>query len=187
MTNDLPVRELRAERSMDMNVSPSPEPLSFTERQDGTTHLLASQWIPRPIEEVFRFFSQPENLSTLTPAEMHFTMLTPSPVEMKEGQELSYRLKVKGIPIGWTSKITLWDPPHAFADLQLKGPYRTWDHTHRFERDGAGTRVLDEVIYHAPGFRWMERLIVRPDIRNIFSFRHQTLERLLSDTSSNLG
>ena len=170
-----------------MNVSAPPEPLQFIEQHDGTTHLLASQWISRPIEEVFRFFSQPENLKTLTPAENHFQLLNEPPITMKENLELSYSLKVKGVPLKWVSKITHWDPPHAFRDIQLKGPYTTWDHTHTFERDGSGTRVKDKVIYKAPGFRWMERKLVRPDIERIFRFRHETLTRLFEGSAPNLG
>lgn len=170
-----------------MQVTPAPEPLTFTEQDDGVIHLHATQWVPRPLEEVFRFFSQPENLQVLTPANMQFQMLDDTPVGMREGLELHYKLRVKGLPLRWTSRITLWDPPHAFSDLQLKGPYTKWDHTHRFERDGSGTRVIDEVLYKAPGFAWMERLLVRPDIRKIFSFRQQTLQRLYGGSSTNLG
>jgi len=170
-----------------MTLTPAPEPLKFTEKENGCTHLHASQWIARPIDEVFRFFSQPENLQVLTPANMHFRMVDETPVEMHEGRELSYKLKVKGIPIKWTSKITLWDPPHCFSDIQTKGPYTSWDHTHTFERDGSGTRVIDDVTYESPGFRWMERLLVRPDIERIFQFRHYTLEHVFGGTVPNLG
>jgi ligand-binding SRPBCC domain-containing protein len=170
-----------------MNVSTPPDPISFTEQDDGSTLLQASQWIPHPLEEVFRFFSQPENLQTLTPSHVKFQLLEETPVTMEEGRELSYRLRVKGIPIGWTSKITLWDPPNAFADIQIKGPYHMWDHTHTFEREGSGTRVIDKVIYKSPGFRWMERALVRPDIRKIFAFRHKTLESVFQGAVPNLA
>ena len=170
-----------------MNATVPTPPIQFKELSDGSTYLHASQWIPRPVDQVFRFFSQPENLQNLTPANMKFQLLADTPVEMKEGLELSYKLRVKGIPMGWTSRITLWDPPHAFADIQLKGPYKTWDHTHRFSQDGSGTRVVDEVFYHAPGPRWLERAIVRPDIERIFTFRHSTLEELLLSASGHFA
>ena len=44
--------------------------------------------------------------------------------QMHEGVEIEYRLKIRGIPIGWRSRITTWDPPHCFVDDQVRGPYR---------------------------------------------------------------
>lgn len=181
------VRTPQSNRMIGMNDFVTTEPIQFTDQKDGSTVLRASQWVPRPLEEVFRFFSRPENLQTLTPADMQFVLLADTPVEMREGLELNYKLKVKGIPLRWTSGITLWNPPISFADTQLKGPYLKWDHTHRFERDGSGTRVIDEVHYKAPGFRWTERALVRPDIRRIFAFRHKTLEEMFQGSVPNLA
>ena len=172
---------------MDMDVSPPPEPLKFEEQSDGTIRLEATQWIQRPLEEVFRFFSQPENLHALTPTRMNVELLTTTPVDMRAGRQLTYRLRVKGLPIRWTSQIVRWDPPHSFRDIQLKGPYRKWDHTHRFERDGCGTRVIDDVRYSAPGPRWMERAWIRPDVRKIFQYRHRTLEGVFRAGVPNLA
>jgi len=42
--------------------------------------LEAKQFIRRPLEEVFGFFSRPENLVVITPAKLHFKILTPSPL-----------------------------------------------------------------------------------------------------------
>ena len=40
--------------------------------------LETKQFIRRPLEEVFGFFSRPENLVVITPAKLHFKILTPS-------------------------------------------------------------------------------------------------------------
>lgn len=170
-----------------MNVAARPEPLQFKELSDRTTYLHATQWVPRPLKEVFFFFSQPENLGRLTPPNMKFVLLNETPVHMKEGLELSYKIKAKGIPMGWTSQITNWDPPHSFSDIQLKGPYVSWDHTHKFSHEGSGTLVEDEVFYKAPGFRWTERLFIRPDIERIFRFRHQALEEILAGSDGSIA
>ncbi len=44
-----------------------------------------SHQVNAPIEEVFDFFSKPENLSKITPAKMGFNVLTPSPIKMQRG------------------------------------------------------------------------------------------------------
>jgi hypothetical protein len=51
-----------------------------------TTYTLRhEQFIPRPLEEIFAFFSQAENLGLLTPPWMHFRILTPLPITMATG------------------------------------------------------------------------------------------------------
>lgn len=129
--------------------------------------------IPRPIEEVFPFFSIPENLSKLTPPFLGFSILTPSPIVMGKHALIDYELRIMGVPTRWTTLITDYDPPHRFVDQQLKGPYSFWHHTHTFESVPEGTRMTDTVRYVIP-FGIMGRLaspFVRWMLRRIFDYR----------------
>jgi ligand-binding SRPBCC domain-containing protein len=104
-------------------------------------------WLPRPIGEVFAFFSDAFNLQVLTPPWLNFSVLSPSPINMACGARILYRLRLHRIAIAWKSEITAWDPPYRFVDEQIHGPYRRWHHEHHFaERDG-GTDVQDHVEY----------------------------------------
>lgn len=142
------------------------------------------QWLPRPRPEVFTFFSDAANLERITPAFLNFHVLTASPVEMRAGALIDYRLRLRGLPLRWRSEITLWDPPMRFADVQRRGPYRTWEHTHTFEEEAGGTMVRDQVLYQLPGpdvlTRAVNALLVAPDTRRIFTFRHAALEECLA-------
>jgi ligand-binding SRPBCC domain-containing protein len=93
---------------------------------------------------------------------------------------IDYRLRLRGLPLRWRSEITLWEPPVRFADVQRRGPYRTWEHTHTFEEEAGGTMVRDQVLYQLPGpdllTRAVNALLVEPDTRRIFVFRHAALE-----------
>lgn len=125
-------------------------------------------------EEVFEFFSNPQNLNEITPRWLHFSIQTRMPVEMKEGTILDYRLKIRGLPVSWKSKITIWNPPVLFVDFQTKGPYQLWEHRHEFERIPGGTVVKDIVRYAVPGGLLepaINRFLVHPDIRRIFEYR----------------
>ena len=146
--------------------------------------LITSQWLPGPLEEIFEFFSRPENLQKLTPNQLRFQILTPSPIEMREGLKIEYKLKVHHVPLRWTSLISRWDPPHCFTDEQLKGPYKTWIHTHSFAAEGQGTRVEDRVQFQVPGGRLIEKLIVQRDLSSIFSHRHRVLEEIFGPKNS---
>jgi ligand-binding SRPBCC domain-containing protein len=74
----------------------------------------------RPIEEVFAFFSRPENLQVITPAWLDFAMVD-APPSLAAGSFIRYRLRWRFIPICWTTEITGCDPPHRFVDHQKSG------------------------------------------------------------------
>jgi len=134
----------------------------------------AEQFVPRNIEEVFSFFSRAKNLQQLTPAWLHFRILSVNPNPVRKGTLIRYALCWRIFPIRWTTEIVEWDPPHRFVDVQLKGPYRKWHHEHRFVSEDGGTRILDEVQYELPlGVigRVAHRLKVKRDVETIFAFR----------------
>ena len=79
-------------------------------------------WVPRTLPEVFEFFSRVENREKITPPWMRFRILTPLPVEMKQGATIAYALRVRGIPLQWLTEIERWNPPVEFIDVQEKGP-----------------------------------------------------------------
>lgn len=141
------------------------------------------QWLPRPPPEVFAFFADVHNLERITPAFLHFQVLSPDRIEMRPGALIDYRLRLRGVPLRWQSEITAWEPPVRFVDAQRRGPYRRWDHTHTFDEEAGGTMVRDRVFYRLPGpdllTRAVNALLVEPDTRRIFRFRHAALEESL--------
>ncbi|HTX35766.1 MAG TPA: SRPBCC family protein [Bryobacteraceae bacterium] len=148
----------------------------------GLQTLRRQQWIPRPIEEVFPFFSDARNLGAITPPWLEFRMLTPGPIYMAAGTDLRYQLSWHGVPVGWTTRIRRWEPPVRFIDVQLSGPYRLWHHTHRFEAASGGTRMSDVVRYRLP-LGWIGRAVnalkVRRDLEGIFDYRRERICQLL--------
>ena len=139
--------------------------------------LSASQFIARPIEEVFDFFSRPENLGRITPASMGFEFLTDDR-DMRDGLEIRYRIRpLLGIPMTWTTRITGYEPPNRFQDIQLSGPYHRWEHSHTFEAVPGGTLVHDEILYAVPLGPFGDvanRLVVRGELKRIFRHRAET-------------
>lgn len=143
--------------------------------------LRREQWVPRPLEEVFAFFSDAANLGKITPAWLGFRVLTPGPIHLATGSRIRYRLSLHGAPVSWTTEIRRWDPPRRFIDIQLGGPYRLWHHTHRFEESNGGTKMTDVVRYRLPfGIlgRWINRVMVRRDLQRIFDYRNEQIRAL---------
>jgi len=142
----------------------------------------ATTIIQRPIAEVFSFFSKAENLSLLTPPGMSFSIKTPLPIEMRKGTLIDYRIKVDGIPYSWRTEITLWEPPHRFLDIQLKGPYSQWEHEHQFRETAAGiTEMTDIVKFKSPGGLLeplIHHLYVKGKVEGIFRHRENKLKEI---------
>ena len=137
--------------------------------------------IPLPVDTVFEFFSKAENLQRLTPPELQFQILTPTPIDIRQGTLIDYQLGLFGLKFRWKTEITNWDPPHQFIDVQLKGPYREWIHTHRFIPTSKGTAILDDVQYQLP-FSPIGDLaypVVRLQLARIFGYRQAAVRRLL--------
>lgn len=148
-----------------------------------THRLEREQFLPHPVEQVFAVFAESRNLERLTPSWLRFRVLTPEPIEMKVGALIDYRLRVRGLPLRWTSRIEEWVPGLAFIDRQVKGPYRLGQHRHSFEARDGGTAVRDVVDYALPlGFAGeiAHPLFVRRDLERIFAFRHEAAESLLA-------
>ena len=136
--------------------------------------LKRQQIVDKPLDEVFDFFAKPENLAKITPSSLGFKMLSPSPVVMKEGALIDYTIKLMGIPIRWTTLITLFDPPNKFIDQQIRGPYSFWHHTHTFSKVDSGTSISDEVQYLLPlGIfgNIAHGLWVKRQLKRIFAYR----------------
>ncbi len=134
--------------------------------------------LPKPLAEVFPFFSDAGNLETLTPPWLSFEVLTPRPIEMTPGTLIDYRLKMRGIPIRWKSEITAWEPPYRFVDEQRRGPYSLWVHEHLFREVDGQTVAEDHIQYAVPGGALVHALFVRRDVERIFAFRKQKMQEL---------
>ena len=139
--------------------------------------------IALPRHEVFAFFASAENLGVITPPELDFRILTPLPIEMREGATIDYRIGLWGIPMRWKTAITKWNPPYDFTDVQLSGPYRTWIHSHRFFESAAGTLIVDHVDYELPfgPLSAIARPVVRRQLDRIFDYRSQRVRELLGE------
>ena len=151
-----------------------------------THRLHTTQHLPLPRPEVFAFFADAENLERITPPELAFEIATPTPIDIREGALIEYRLGLFGVRFSWRTEITAWEPPYRFVDQQLRGPYRRWHHTHSFveERgpDGRpGTRMDDVVLWELPLSPLGELAYpaVRAQLARIFGYRTRRIHALL--------
>lgn len=145
-------------------------------------HILRREQIIRlPRSEVFKFFADAGNLEQITPPQLGFHIITPQPLDIKEGALIDYTLRLRGFGVRWRTVISTWDPPREFIDEQLKGPYQQWIHRHSFtEIDQNTTLMEDEVRYRLPFEPLGDAVhfLVRRELEQIFDYRRDTVEKI---------
>ncbi len=137
------------------------------------------------IETAWDFFSSPKNLSTITPKDMGFTVLSDlNSEQITKGMVIDYIVSpLLEVPLKWRTRITHVEPNKSFTDFQEKGPYKYWNHFHEFIPNKDGVLMKDTVDYELPfGFlgKMVHRLFVKKKIADIFDFRYRVLEKLFN-------
>jgi len=160
------------------------------------------QWVPFPLARVFEFFSNPENLPRIMP-ESSGTRLdavnrvapprsqpTSSAAGVGTTMVTSFRT-VPGLPFRsrWIARITEFEWNHHFADVQDRGPFKSWHHRHEFsaeKRDGVEGTLIRDTIEYDVGFGPLGSLVniflVRNQIKRTFLDRQRKLPKLLQQS-----
>jgi ligand-binding SRPBCC domain-containing protein len=149
------------------------------------THELRRELVlPARPEQVFGFFADAANLEAITPPLLSFRLVTPRPIAMGVGTFIQYRLRVHGVPVRWDTLIQAWEPPQRFVDVQVRGPYALWHHTHELSALAGERTLMRDTVRYAVGFGALgelaHRLVVRRDLEAIFDFRAMVVPGLLS-------
>ena len=152
-------------------------------RYSGLSVLETEELVNASLEEVWNFFSSPQNLGLITPPEMKF-IITGTDHDKKSyaGQIISYSLNpFKWLKVNWVTEITHLTELHSFTDEQRFGPYKFWHHRHQFTSDGNRTIMKDIVTFKFPfGIigRYLGRLIIEPRVLEIFRYRSEKINEI---------
>src|ERR1700676_2066420 len=163
----------------------------------------SEQWLPYPVELAFAFFANPENLPRLMPPwqkarieEAAFAPPPPRPLatdpalrfkSIAAGAGTRMTLSFRPFPyapirIPWEAEISEFAWNDHFCDIQLRGPFTSWKHSHRLrpetraDNSGGlihGTMLRDEVEYTMHFGRFGEiaqRLFISHQIQSIFTY-----------------
>ena len=142
--------------------------------------------LPGKLEPAFALFSDPRWLNALTPPWFDLRPVGPVRTPLRVGSLIPYRLRWRGLPMRWTSRIVAWEPPYRLTYEQERGPYRTFVHEHLFRTGPAGTEVTDHVTFRSAAPRWFDRTLVRRDLERIFHHRSNAAEALFVSRPENL-
>jgi ligand-binding SRPBCC domain-containing protein len=164
------------------------------------------QWVPVPIDQVFLFFANPGNLPRIMPpqtgTELVGLKLVPPPGIEEERATVTDRAPLAGagseivtsfrvVPFlpfraQWIAVITEFEWNHHFADVQKRGPFKSFHHRHELReetRSRVKGTVLRDVIEYEVGFGWLgdlaQRLFIGRQLERTFEYRQRALEKLL--------
>ncbi len=138
--------------------------------------------VPVSPERLFAWHAEPGAFTRLTPPDEPVEQVSPDG-GLREGEKVELRVGVGPLRLPWIAEIRDVRPGAGFRDVQIRGPFRRWEHEHRMESDGAGGSWLeDRITYELPlgslG-RWFGGAIVRKKLDRLFAYRHRvTLECL---------
>jgi len=167
------------------------------------------QWVPHPVEKVFSFFANPENLPRLMPGWQQARIersnfvappSSPSPLQantVAAGAGTTMTISFRAVPflplrLNWEALIVEFGWNHHFCDEQPKGPFAYWRHCHHVSEEVRapgpgtpvfGTLVIDDLTYELPFGLLAEpahALFARRQIEGIFRYRQEQLLKLLA-------
>jgi uncharacterized protein len=97
---------------------------------------------------------------------------------IQTGGEVVMKMKAGPIPFAWAARHFDYEENRLFKDKQIRGPFSTWIHTHRFSPESPNACVLEDMIEYDLPFGPLSTRILDPLIRKklerIFTYRHQT-------------
>ena len=140
--------------------------------------LVREQLLGASLEEVFAFFTDIQNLERITPGWLGFRILGMQPDTLGEGAVIDYTIRLAGVPVRWRTRIVEWQPGRRFVDVQERGPYALWEHTHSFRDVPGGVLMHDQVRYAmplGPVGSIVHALAVRASLGRIFDHRYEVL------------
>ena len=106
------------------------------------------------------FFSNPSNLSKITPTWLNFEVRTKLPEKMYSGMIITYFVRpLLNIPQTWVTEITHVNELNYFVDEQRFGPYKMWHHEHIFKSTEDGGVMMEDIVSYAVPFGFLGRII----------------------------
>ncbi|MEX0886891.1 MAG: TIGR01777 family oxidoreductase [Phycisphaeraceae bacterium] len=143
----------------------------------------ASVQVDQPPEVVFGWHERAGAIERLTPPWQPVRVVARRG-GIRDGDRVTMRVRVAGLQVTWVAEHRDYVAGQRFRDVQLHGPFRRWEHTHRFEPTEAGGCVMtDEIEYELPGGALGDRLgeaYAEQRLQRVFAWRHALLARDLA-------
>ncbi len=135
--------------------------------------------VPFSAQELFDWHGRPGAFERLTPPWEDVRVLdrTGTGTILENGVEVRLGMRIGPVRLPWIARHEDVMPGRSFRDVQLRGPFARWSHTHTFEPDGDASTLDDRIEYALPleplG-RWAQGRSVARQLDRMFRYRHAT-------------
>lgn len=140
--------------------------------------------IPAPAADVFAYHERPSALQRLSPPWEPVQIINKSG-GIREGDTVSIRMSLGPVKSTWEAKHIEYQENRQFVDIQVKGPFQYWKHTHSFRSiSPLETNLKDTVQFKLPFGRVGDALAygkVRRKLNQLFTYRHTTTRNDMND------
>ncbi|MBT8402971.1 MAG: TIGR01777 family protein, partial [Gemmatimonadetes bacterium] len=137
-----------------------------------------SSTLPYPVREVFAWHERPGALERLTPA-WEDVKVVRSSGGIRDGAFVELKMKRGPLELTWEVEHTDFEVDRQFVDVQRKGPFQKWVHTHRFAPGEDGGTLMEDVVEWEPPLgaagEFLAGPILERDLARGFAFRHRRL------------
>lgn len=130
-----------------------------------------------PATELFRWHARPGAFERLTPPWAPAEVLERRGDGITDGSRVTLGIRLGPLRLRWISEHDEYQEGRQFRDVQVAGPLARWEHTHRFEPDGAAAAYLeDSIVYALPlgaVSHWLAGPFVHRQLERLFAYRHR--------------
>ncbi len=142
--------------------------------------------IEAPAEAVFAWHERPGAFERLTPP-WEPVRVVERHGSIRDGDRLVMEMGFPPASMRWIAEHRDYRPGQSFCDVQVKGPFARWEHTHRVEPDGPDASTLtDDIEYDLPLGALAEAVagrFVRRKLERMFRYRHTvTIQDMAAQT-----
>jgi hypothetical protein len=151
---------------------------------------VAQSIINAPAQEVFRWHAEPGALERLTPPWEPLEVLQRAP-GVRDGDRGALRMRIGPFRVRWEFEHCDYVEGRQFRDIQIRGPFRRWDHMHRMMPEGPKScRLEDRIEYELPlGLLgsifggWF----VQKKLQKLFRYRHNVTAEAMAEQSAKVA
>ena len=133
---------------------------------------------PCTAEELYNWHSRKGALERLLPPWQNMTVLARHG-GIEAGAMVLLKMHAGPFPYIYKGRHTENIPGKMFKDVQEKGPFSSWSHSHYFSNSDQGAVLTDHVTYSLPGHRFLPGFIhnyVHKNLQQLFNHRQNLLE-----------